>query len=642
MSDQQIIVLTIGPVQSYISQARRTQDLFQGSAILSYLASPGVQYAQDQASATVIYPYVEANQRDNIPNRLLILWEGDAEGAQACAQAMESAIRKLFRQLSYDVQTHFMQGIPDEHAQHVVRSIWQAQENTWLECYWVVLPHDQENYGDSVNNANNQMGARKLMRPFPHINEVGRKDSITGEHAVLHDGVDDVQFWQARRDEQRNRALLGTSERLSAISTIKRFAHEVTSEDNALNISRLPSTSSIAAVSFKYDVLQKLTSSPALVEALITFIEALEAVFEQPQDLYFSQRGKYNPEQFPLIDEAIDLEELDTSLQELVQKFRSIDGDFLFEDTLISKTIEEYSQRVPEAQAMRALQKARDGFVRVARQLNIPPPHPYLAILSMDGDSMGKTLSKLTNPQQHSQFSATLADFARKDVQRIVEQEHLGRLVYAGGDDVLALVSVRHALRVSEILRRAFQEKVEAIGIKNHEGEAVTASTGIAFVHHTHDLQSAVQAANNAQKDIAKAYYGRNAIGVQFLRRSGEQRTMGSKWNIGSGEAIIERLHVMIEAFANGTLGRSLPQDIARIHYQMDSRLNLVPQEAREAELIRVLRRRLNKVEGADMQKVEKDVAAVLLWLLQSTPQLSEVQRWVELARFIAQKEGDR
>src|SRR5690606_16087034 len=109
------------------------------------------------------------------------------------------------------------------------------------------------------------MGARKLLRNFPHIYEGGRKCSITGEHEALNDTGDYVEFWNVRKAKQRNLALLGKHERLSAISTIKRFAHEEEKDKQgqwkpinpALKIDyRYPSTSSIAAVPFKYGVLK--------------------------------------------------------------------------------------------------------------------------------------------------------------------------------------------------------------------------------------------------------------------------------------------------------------------------------------------------------------------------------------------------
>ena len=105
-----IIILTIGPVQGYISQARRTQDLWQGSRILSYLASVGVYYALDQQEqnlAEVIYPSIKRPQTSNIPNRLVVRWLGDVAGAQSCAAQMKQAIKGAWLQVSSNTLDYF-------------------------------------------------------------------------------------------------------------------------------------------------------------------------------------------------------------------------------------------------------------------------------------------------------------------------------------------------------------------------------------------------------------------------------------------------------------------------------------------------------------------------------------------------------
>ena len=257
----------------------------------------------------------------------------------------------------------------------------------------------------------------------------------------------------------------------------------------------------------------------------------------------------------------------------------------------------------------------------------------------MDGDQIGMTIQKL-GEDQHRKFSRALADFARDDVPRIVEQEHLGRLVYAGGDDVLALLPIRDALTVAETLRTEFEQIVADLGITNPKGEAVTASTGMAYVHHTHNLQDAVDAAKNAQK-LAKEQYHRSAIAVEFLRRSGEPRSMGHKW-VAMDQPLEKRVSALVDAFANG-LSRNLPYDVAQIAYSMED-VN-VPDDARNAELRRVLKRRLREDKKDIAEQLSNHILA-LAAVSESKLKIrwQSVPHWLELARFIAQTtdiEGD-
>jgi CRISPR-associated protein Cmr2 len=634
-----IIVLTIGPVQSYISQARRTQDLWQGSRILSYLASAGVYYAlaeQTKQLAEVIYPSIEPPQADNIPNRIVVRWVGDETGARDCARGMENAIREAWQTLSANTMRYFTDSL-NQHERETVLELWQEQESKWLECYWVVVGEDKQTYSENMQQANAALGARKLLRNFPQIHENGRKCSITGEHEALHVAGHYVEFWDRRKAEQRNLALLGKHERLSAISVIKRFAHEINANNHELQFpNRLPSTSSIAAAPFRFAILQKLDQNidiSDLRQDLRIFIDALLVFFDKPSDLFFTRDGRSNPEYFGLIEQAISKRTLDDSL---VQQFRSIDGDFLFEDTLISKTIEEYSGRSqpPDRRLLQHAQQALSDLLKIANRLEIPRPQPYLAILAMDGDHMGKTLGGLRSSDQHKLFSKTLADFARNNVKRIIENEHLGRVIYAGGDDVLALLPVQDALHVAEALRWEFEAVIAAVGITNHAGEPVTASTGLAYIHHTHNLQDAVRAANDALK-TAKNHYGRNAVAVSFLRRSGEPRLMGHKWEV-NGVNIVDYMHTLVRAFGH-ELSRNLPYDVARIAYSMGDH---VPQDAVISELERIIRRRLNidnKTERkARAQELRSNVTA-----LKAGYTWQNAQCWLELARFVAQKEGD-
>lgn len=695
-----IIVLTIGPVQSYISQARRTQDLWQGSRILSYLAGAGVDYAMQREAeglAKVIYPIKRPDQVDNIPNRIVVQWFGEIEDASKCARKMEEEIRIRFQRISVNTLNYFIQGV-DASEQETVMEIWQRQESNWLECYWVVSPYvdvDENSkelpkeleYAYNMDLASAALGARKLIRNFPQINEGGRKCSITGEHEALHGNGNYVEFWEnqkADKADRRNLALLSKHERLSAISTIKRFAHEEENKDGKwipinehLEIDkRFPSTSSIAAVPFKYDVLAAIhdvnINTRTLKEALQQFIAALLECFDEDRsipvkgerdpvrNLFFTKHGDFNPEHFPKINSIdgiiFDTGEAKRDSDLYITQFMCIDGDYLFEDTLVIKTIAEYMPLInAEGDKLRELENKRNrllkpkvkkalqalqNLIHAAADLEIMKPQPYLVILSMDGDNMGKVLSHLGSPNQHQEFSATLANFAKENVSRIVEEEHLGRVVYAGGDDVMALLPVCHALGVAEAIRTEFQDTIASIGTTNHEGKAVTASTGLAYVHHTHNLQDAVQAANSAQK-IAKNDYGRNAIAIKFLRRSGEPRRMGQKWQPYTDVSpTITNVKQLIEAF-QANLSRNLPQDVAQITYSMAN--VSVPEDARLGELGRIIKRRLPESKKDHAPEIVENILALIAAPSDELEAGWEnAQAWLELARFIAQIGGEQ
>jgi hypothetical protein len=165
------------------------------------------------------------------------------------------------------------------------------------------------------------------------------------------------------------------------------------------------------------------------------------------------------------------------------------------------------------------------------------------------------------NPACHLQFSESLSNFALLAVPRIIAV-HDGRLLYAGGDDVLAMLPATTVLDCADDLQRAFRgispykdcgirqiapgflgfgkyEKSDpdrrhpitfpAIDDNNKNliphlvpGPRATASCGIAIAHFKSPLQDAVRAAQDAEKRAKKFYPAKHAFAISVFKRSGE------------------------------------------------------------------------------------------------------------------------
>lgn len=152
----------------------------------------------------------------------------------------------------------------------------------------------------------------------------------------------------------------------------------------------------------------------------------------------------------------------------------------------------------------------------------------YLAVIALDGDKMGATLSNLKSEDEHRKFSEHLAEFAREAAELI---EAPGILVYAGGDDVLAAVPAKKAIDTAEKLADAFAKKMSAFKWKDDNGEHdVSASAGIAVGHEATPLLELVRAAQAAEHR-AKTLYERNALALSVFKRSGEILEWGCNWD---------------------------------------------------------------------------------------------------------------
>ena len=161
----------------------------------------------------------------------------------------------------------------------------------------------------------------------------------------------------------------------------------------------------------------------------------------------------------------------------------------------------------------------------------------YIAVIAMDGDKMGASLSNLKKPDEHRSFSKSLAEFATS-VKDIVENcsydsenAFFGKLIYAGGDDVLAIVPAKKAIKCAEKLAAHFKEKMSSYKWKDddEQDKEITASAGIAIGHKKVPLQDLVHAAHDAETR-AKSAYNRNALAINILKRSGERIEWGCKW----------------------------------------------------------------------------------------------------------------
>ncbi|MGN0891152.1 MAG: type III-B CRISPR-associated protein Cas10/Cmr2 [Candidatus Spyradenecus sp.] len=146
----------------------------------------------------------------------------------------------------------------------------------------------------------------------------------------------------------------------------------------------------------------------------------------------------------------------------------------------------------------------------------LPKEEKYLAVLMMDGDKMGETLSKFQTQAEHQDFSRKLKAFAG-GVQAVVEAQG-GTLIYAGGDDVLAVLPATRALACARDLREAFHKQVGG-----------DVSAGLAVGSTKVPLQLIIEAARQAEHR-AKHDYGRSALALTVLKRSGEELRWGAKW----------------------------------------------------------------------------------------------------------------
>jgi len=152
------------------------------------------------------------------------------------------------------------------------------------------------------------------------------------------------------------------------------------------------------------------------------------------------------------------------------------------------------------------------------------------------------------SPSRHLAISGALNDFSLRVVRHVVEAEHLGRLIYSGGDDVFAMLPVADLLPAMQRLRHAYsghdpeheggvhhglvlQNGFARLGGKlmRMMGGKATASCGAVIAHYQAPL-SAVRRELAAAERRAKNEGGRDAFSLTIIKRSGGALRLTDKW----------------------------------------------------------------------------------------------------------------
>lgn len=336
----------------------------------------------------------------------------------------------------------------------------------------------------------------------------------------------------------------------------------------------------------------------------------------------------------------------------------------------------------------------------VRKTLGIEKLETYYSLIMMDGDRMGAILSgdtathtaipyrdsfhpnvqkgfdtqaakhkalhaygqqpRAISPNRHLAISGALNDFSQIVVRHVVEQEHLGRIIYAGGDDVLAMLPTADLLSTMQRLRHAYSGSApqdaqtnwgmvrDRQGDVRHKlvlnkgfawlngrlmrmmGENATASTGAIVAHHQAPLGAVLQELRAAEKR-AKNEGGRNAFSITVIKRSGSTLYLTEKW----GEAV-DLLQALIGVLrADGTSRRAVFNSLEWMHDLPE------PTDTTRTDMLRsLLAYQLDRQAKGDANKQAPQLAQRLAQLCaaQKSHGLHWLANFMGVAEFLARE----
>lgn len=512
-----LLYFSLGPVQSFIASARTVRDLWTGSYLLSYLTRKAIEAVRPGSDGVkLITPYWDDAaataplKTPSIPNRFIA--EVPTDRAAALVHAARSGCLDAWGRLSCEVRDRLNRALSD------------LLPTNWTEVW------------------DNQVGWKD-----------GRIDPLCSPFEVICFAVssDDV-----------------TANELYSLGIFGKDGEQPTSEDGLWSLG-LNYIWRLAGVHKQQRHVPAYTpvpddkgQYPGKCSLLGTYEQMGPAEFRDGRDFWEAfAKQTLDPKSAQEFFHGVTLRKRERLCAvSLVKRFawpmklKKECGvkDLGFADTALVAASEWLSRAQGDAKPGMDLGEVKNGhwlhwnsasqaedeppcpsglFSKIAaarRQPDLGMPPVYYAVIAADGDNMGDLSQARPGEDYQQELSRALGVFA-KSTKEIVEEKNSihGTLVYAGGDDVLALTSTATALACVIELREKFEEVGHTLGMSPGK---VTLSAGIAIVHYKEDLRYALEQARKAEKLAKNA--GKDAAAITVCRRSGEHASMVLSWEL--------------------------------------------------------------------------------------------------------------
>lgn len=502
-----LLHFSLGPVQGFVAQSRRTRDLWASSWLLSQLSGEAMRAALGgQTGAALVLPDSESTRLEEglehkhggLPNRFIASFSTENEAVVAARRAKE-AVDGLWQSIAdavwdRDVKQAAAIGNGTE-------TIWKRQIDNFWEIAWVVTPNDPACFS-ALDQRKNWRTTAATFEPGNHCSGTRHLQELSGWIAPKERRKQKA-FWNNIRNSL-GELDLAPNEQLCAIALIKRLFPKLP-RFNHLETLNWPSTVYLAAVPW----LKKVAET-AHDEALASkCADYLQMVKDYSSGRCLSERQS-----------RVHFENEDQ--MQALGRFPALDGNFFNATALANRNgtpLPGDDSGDKRKALLHALSDLNDTIGASAS--------PHYAILLMDGDSLGGA-SANADTEQRRALTRALGNFS-KTVPDMVDR-HSGRCVYAGGDDVLAMLPVTTALDSASAIRQAYLEAF------NKEKLTGTISAAVLFAHYKLPFSNMLKEAHRLLDEIAKDTTGRDSIAIALHRGSGLTAQWSAPWDYFLGE----------------------------------------------------------------------------------------------------------
>lgn len=526
-----LFVYSLSPVQSFISQARKTKDLYAGSKILSVLVDnliyklSKIVINEYKSDFELIFPNKDdiniKNERNedtkvaNTPNRFFCILKGfKKEDITAIGQKLEGETTRILLNWSESVLKEY-----DLH----MEDLFKEQIANYFHVYWSSVDIPNDAYIRRYLALEADLGAIKNIRTFEQqIKSHHKKCTVCAQHVGL--------FYSAKGRIQRRSNISQT------YPPLKDHKHGILAGDELL--------CSLCFMKRNLDNFIKKEDFPSTAEiALQTTLDKIK---------------KKNTKK--------------------LQKYREIFGTefedmFYFKDTLTENNLQRYGIDINR---LKEIKEAHDELTEIKDKTENTELkekikfRKYYAIIRFDGDDMGKKLSGhyLKDKSQlkafHQEMSSVLGEFA-EEISAIFDDTK-GSLVYAGGDDVLAFCPIDQLIPNLKLLYEKFKEKVNSPSFKKNYkiDDSFTASCGVCIAHYRTPLSVVLKWSHIMEKEQAKQVKNKNAFAIATLKHSGEIRFFKYKFTyaeLSNNQITLDLTKNILDLLSQGVFSTNFIRD---------------------------------------------------------------------------------
>jgi len=559
---------TLGPVQGFVSQARRTRDFWAGSFILSWLSAVAMA-AVEQQEGGIVFPKPDAEfmcavkkgvkkgvvgpKQGSIPNRFMAKVGDGFDPRQ-----VEGAVQAAWKALADKVWEKDLQGT----ANGKTKTVWEREIPAFWDIEWAMVR--EKGATDALDRLKNWRTHLPQDEPGVKCMMMDGWQELSGAERP---GDKPKQFWKKVRESGKPRMAtdLRPGEMLCAIAFIKRrfvhYFHELELEIDGWAIkgwklpSGVPSVHYMAVAPWLAQLIGKAKENEDVNKALWNFHKTAYEL----TDNY----GEWDSN-IRCVRDAIG--------KSAEKKWVALDGAIFFDAMLENKNLWDERQQV-------LTKKVLDKLDKVRKVAKLDPPSPFYAVLLMDGDELGIQMSNLDKQRAIAdglaRFTAGAGD---------IVGAHNGFLIYAGGDDVLALLPLEDALNCAASLRRHY------LGCFATTPVTTSISAAIEYAHVKMPLGKVLRNAHDLLDNVAKDGRGRDAVACRVWKPGGMTVEWAQPWEIALKDCSVF-IELLAEAFQKNQkmeVSEGEPNQFAgKFFYRIGERFDLLnpPKEGEDPVL---------------------------------------------------------